>query len=171
MLQVERRTSLLLHLTQCCCCCAVVVAVVVEASTSIIVVVEVVVHVVVRGGASPAEVETHLSAQVQHHLRLMLLLLLILLLLTRLLGLLLLLCRSLTVVIMLRCSVVGTWLSQTQVETFIVRTGQIQAIDTAQVQTRVGTRIRRRQTNLLSHKPDVQTFKPTQRVAQGGLKV
>ena len=65
------------------------------------------------------------------------------------------------VVVMRLSVVVATRLCQAKVETFIMWTGQIQAIDTAEVQPRVGARIWRGQTNLICHKPDVQSLKPT----------
>ena len=40
-----------------------------------------------------------------------------------------------------------------EVEALVVGAGQVQAIDTAQVQPIVGTRVRRGQTNLVSGKP------------------
>ena len=58
-----------------------------------------------------------------------------------------------------------------QVETFIVRTGEVQTIDIAQVQTCTGTWVGWRQPNLISCKPDVQTFKSTKRIVERRLKV
>ena len=63
--------------------------------------------------------------------------------------------------------VVATRLGQTEVETLIVSwAGEVQPIDTAEVQARVGSRIWRGQTHLICHKPDVKSLKPTQRIAQ-----
>ena len=165
MLQVKRRAPLFLHLTQGGGCIGVVVAVVIVAS---VVVFKIIVQIGIRPNCTPTQVQSHLSAQVQHHFRLLLLTLLLILLLV--LRVLFAIALNVNIISMLAntavvVGVVGAPRYVTvaavaevetllgEVEALVVGAGQVQAIDTAQVQPIVGTRVGRGQTNLVSGKP------------------
>ena len=64
MLKVEGRAPLFLHLTQGGGCIGVVVAVVIVAC---VVVFKIIVQIGIRPNRIPTQVQSHLSAQVQHH--------------------------------------------------------------------------------------------------------
>ena len=58
-----------------------------------------------------------------------------------------------------------------EVEPLVVGAGQVQAVDTAEVQPGVGGRVGGREAQLLRGEPDVQLLERTHRVGQRGLEV